>query len=173
VTLYHTIKNTRQVEPSQEDLRRIAGEREITRTALASWSEQTPQLDFAEPVEGPISSVFGLRRFFNEQPRKPHSGLDIAAAQGTPIRAPAAGTVLHAGEFFFSGNVVYLDHGSGLVTMYAHMDQIDVDTGQQIGRGQVIGAVGMTGRVTGAHLHWGVYLNEAAVDPTLFLAAGE
>ncbi len=165
-----TIKNKRMVNPEKRDMERIAREQRRIRQALASWNDQTPEtLRFLLPVEGPVSSPFGLRRFFNEQPRKPHSGLDLAAPEGTPIRAPAAGRITDAGDFFFNGNTVFIDHGQGLVTMYCHLSRIDVEPGQKVASGEVIGAVGQTGRVTGAHLHWGVSLNDARVDPTLFL----
>ena len=180
-TQHITIKDKRKVNPSKQDLARIGKEKARIRQALARFSEQdVVVLSLALPVEGPTSSPFGLRRYFNEQPRKPHSGLDIAAPKGTPIRAPAPGRVIDTGDFFFNGNTVFLDHGQGLVTMYCHMDHIDVKPGQRLETGDRLGTVGMTGRVTGPHLHWGVSLNDARVDPALFLqdldrtaAAGE
>jgi len=177
-TQHLTIKNKRMVNPEKQDLERISREQQRIRKALATWNDARPDtLRFRLPVDGPLSSPFGLRRFFNEQPRKPHSGLDIAAEEGTPIRAPAGGQVLDTGDFFFNGNTVFIDHGQGLVTMYCHLSRIDVRPGQQLQTGDVLGAVGKTGRVTGAHLHWGVSLNDARVDPTLFLeprpSAGE
>lgn len=164
-----TVPNRRHVDPNPDDLKRINAERERTRAAVASWTTVMPRLDFDLPLRGRVSSTFGLRRYFNDQPRQPHSGLDIAAPTGTPILAPADGRVVEAGEFFFSGNVLYIDHGQGVITMYAHMDRIDVKPGERVKRGQAIGKVGMTGRVTGPHLHWTVYLNRTAVDPELFL----
>jgi len=165
-----TIKNKRMVNPEKRDMERIGREQRQIKKALASWNEQSPEtLRFLLPVEGPMSSPFGLRRFFNEQARKPHSGLDLAAPEGTPIKAPASGRIADTGDFFFNGNTVFIDHGQGLVTMYCHMSRIDVEPGQQVAGGEIIGAVGKTGRVTGAHLHWGVSLNDARVDPMLFL----
>jgi murein DD-endopeptidase MepM/ murein hydrolase activator NlpD len=165
-----TIKNKRMVNPEKRDMERIGREQRQIKKALAAWNEHSPDtLRFLLPVEGPMSSPFGLRRFFNEQARRPHSGLDLAAAEGTPIKAPASGRIADTGDFFFNGNTVFIDHGQGLVTMYCHMSRIDVEPGHQVAAGEVIGAVGKTGRVTGAHLHWGVSLNDARVDPMLFL----
>lgn len=164
-----TIKNRRMVNPNAQDLERIAQERERKRRAKASWSQTDPQLAFLQPVDGQISGSFGRRRVFNGQPRNPHSGMDIAAPRGTPVKAPAAGRVVEVGNFFFSGNVIYIEHGQGLVTLYAHLDSVDVEKGQQVQAGQVIGRVGATGRVTGPHLHWSVGLNNTWVDPALFL----
>ena len=167
---YITLKNKRMVNPEKRDMKRIGSEQQRIRKALAIWSPQTPKtLQLELPVNGPVSSTFGLRRFFNNQPRKPHSGLDLAAAEGTPVKAPASGSVVDTGEFFFNGNTVFIDHGQGLVTMYCHLSRIDVEPGQQVSNGEVIGAVGKTGRVTGAHLHWSVSLNDARIDPEFLL----
>jgi murein DD-endopeptidase MepM/ murein hydrolase activator NlpD len=164
-----TIKNKRKVNPNKEDMKRIRSERGRINSALRHWQQQAVvETRFTLPVNGRLSSPFGLRRFFNEQPRKPHSGIDIAAPEGTAIVAPAAGRVIENGDFFFNGNSVFIDHGQGLVTMYCHMNRIDVKPGQHVARGETIGAVGQTGRVTGPHLHWSVSLNDARVDPALF-----
>lgn len=167
-----TITNRRQVNPNDQDLERITKERAKINAALSVWSETNPiDMVFGIPVDGRESSPFGLRRFFNDQPRRPHSGLDIAAPQGTSIRAPAEGTVVDTGDFFFNGRTVFIDHGQGLVTMYCHLSEIAVAPGQRLEPGEVIGQVGATGRVTGPHLHWSVSLNRAMVDPSLFLEA--
>lgn len=163
--------DSRTVEPSPEDMKRIEAEKIKQEQARIYWSETDVQYGFITPVSGPTSSIFGLRRVFNNQPRNPHSGLDIAAPEGTPILAVEAGTVIEADNFFFSGNVVYIDHGQGLITMYAHMHDMTVKKGDKISRGQLIGHVGQTGRVTGPHLHLGVILNQTLVDPVLFLPA--
>ena len=169
-TQHITIQDKRKVNPLAQDMKRIESETARINAAFARWSDTlADDLSFALPVNGEFSSPFGLRRFYNEQPRQPHSGLDIAATTGTPIHAPASGVVIDTGNFFFNGNTVLIDHGQGLVTMYCHMDSIGVKKGQTIKRGDAIGGVGATGRVTGAHLHWSVSLNNARVDPRLFL----
>lgn len=166
---YLTITNKRKVNPYENDMPRILSEKRRKQAARQHWSDQAVQSNFMVPVDGRISSIFGLRRFFNNQPRRPHSGLDIAAPQGTPVKAVAAGRVIESGDFFFSGNMVYLDHGQGLLTLYAHLHDIGVKTGDTVSAGQVIGSVGETGRVTGPHLHLAVIANQATVDPLLFL----
>ncbi len=166
---YLTIKNKRKVNPNKTDMKRIQSERGRINAALRHWEPQAEiETHFSLPLKGRFSSPFGLRRFFNKQPRKPHSGIDIAAPKGTPIHAPAAGKIIERGEFFFNGKSVFIEHGQGLVTLYAHMSRIDVEPGQRVSRGEIIGAVGQTGRATGPHLHWGVSLNNARVDPALF-----
>jgi murein DD-endopeptidase MepM/ murein hydrolase activator NlpD len=169
-TQHLTIKNERQVTPAPDDLQRIESETKRSNTALSKFTTgATPVFALQSPVEGQRSDSYGSRRYFNGQPRNPHSGMDIAAAKGTPIRAPASGTVVEAGNFFFNGNTLFIDHGYGLVTMYCHLDEIKVKVGDRLAAGDLLGTVGATGRVTGPHLHWGVALNRAMVDPALFL----
>lgn len=169
-TQHLTIKNERQVNPKPEDLKRIETERERSDAALSRFTtDATPVFALQPPVTGERSDSYGSRRYFNGQPRNPHSGMDIAAAKGTPIHSPAAGTVVEAGSFFFNGNTLFIDHGYGLVTMYCHLEQINVKVGDRLAAGDLVGTVGATGRVTGPHLHWGVALNRAMVDPALFL----
>lgn len=165
-----TLKNKRMVNPTREDMKRIGRDSGEIRAAFTTWREiETPPLTFDLPVEGPVSGVFGTRRFFNNQERQPHSGVDLAAPRGTPIRAPADGVVVGTGDYFFNGRTVFIDHGQGLISMYNHMDRIAVALGDSVKRGQRIGDVGMTGRVTGPHLHWGVSLNNVRVDPLMFV----
>ena len=160
-----------QVNLSPENEARVKRESEKQRAALDSFSAIVPPtLRFRQPVPGPRSSSFGLRRVFNGESRRPHGGMDIAAPTGTPILAPLAGRVVDVGSYFFNGNNVIVDHGQGVLTMYCHLSKIRVSVGQELDTGEVIGEVGATGRVTGPHLHWGVSLNGSWVDPALFLA---
>ncbi len=169
-TQHITIKDKRKVNPYKKDIDRIIKEKKTIVSALRNWSDKDDvPLQFVLPVSGRFSSPFGLRRYFNEQARKPHSGLDIAAPEGTPILAPADGKIINTGDYFFNGNTIFIDHGQGLITMYCHMNSIDVKTGSRVKSGQQIGTIGMTGRVTGPHLHWGVSLNNARIEPKLLL----
>jgi murein DD-endopeptidase MepM/ murein hydrolase activator NlpD len=159
-----------QVNLSTADLARVNEEKIRIDHALSRWTEPPPEsLRFPQPVAGPHSSSFGMRRVFNGESRNPHSGMDIAAPSGTPVLVPIAGTVVDTGGYFFNGNTVFVDHGRGLISMYCHLSAIDVQPGQRLAAGTRIGAVGMTGRATGPHLHWGLSLNRAWVDPELFL----
>jgi len=160
----------RKADPLPEDLKRIDAETARTERALATYTESlSPTWRWTVPVPGERSDSYGKRRVFNGLPRKPHSGMDIAAPTGTPIRNPAAGRVVETGDFFFNGNTVFIDHGQGVLTMYCHLSRIDVKTGDAVKEGDVLGLVGATGRVTGPHLHWGVSVNRAMVDPELLL----
>jgi murein DD-endopeptidase MepM/ murein hydrolase activator NlpD len=162
------------VDLTEEQLNRAGRERKIIDGALINWRDvDLTDLSLIEPVAGRRSSSFGLRRFFNEQPRAPHKGMDVAANLGTPVIAPGDGTVTATGNYFFNGNTVIIDHGQGFVTMYCHLDEIGVEEGQQLTAGMPIGKVGATGRVTGPHLHFGTYLNGNAVDPALLLVPVE
>ncbi|MGE4553255.1 MAG: M23 family metallopeptidase, partial [Desulfovibrionaceae bacterium] len=153
-----TVEN-KYVAPSSENLERILREQaEVNKVLAAPAAPRRYALPFLRPVPGGISSDFGLRRFFNNEPRKPHSGVDLRAAAGDPVRACADGVVLLAADHYYSGRAVYLDHGEGVLSMYFHLSRVDVKTGDVVRRGDVLGAAGATGRVTGPHLHWGVYV---------------
>jgi len=168
---YLTIKKKRMVTGfTEQDLKKINADKIAISKAKAIWTEQAINTDFIAPVDGRLSSLFGLKRFYNNIPKRPHSGLDIAAPTGTAILAPASAIVIDTGSYYFNGNTVFLDHGQGLLSAYLHMNKITVKPGQQVKQGEPLGTVGETGRVTGPHLHWMVYLNNTPVDPALFIA---
>jgi murein DD-endopeptidase MepM/ murein hydrolase activator NlpD len=167
-----TLKNQRQVNPNPDDLKRIEQELDVQVRAYRSFTPGTPSnLLLDKPVDGPLSSKFGVRRFFNGEERNPHAGLDFAVPAGTPIKSPAAGKVILIGNYFFNGNTVFVDHGQGFISMFCHMSKIDVKVGDTVPRGGVVGRVGSTGRATGPHMHWNVSLNDARVDPAIFINA--
>ena len=161
-----TIENSSMVNLSKEDSERVFKESRLISNALKTYSQiYKSKLDFLKPVDGVISSRYGKKRFINELPRSPHLALDIAAPTGTTIIAPTYGKVILTGNFFYSGNYLILDHGYGLLTSYSHLSVIEVSEGQLVKQGQKIGEVGATGRVTGPHLHWTVYLNGTRINP--------
>jgi murein DD-endopeptidase MepM/ murein hydrolase activator NlpD len=160
-----------QVDLSKLDLERVNREKVVIEHAMSRWTDDQPEtLRMQQPIPGVRTSSFGMRRIFNGQSRNPHSGMDIDGPVGTPVRAPLAGTVIDTGNYFFNGNTVFVDHGRGMISMYCHLSAIDVIPGQRVAAGTTLGKVGMTGRVTGPHLHWGLSLNRAWVDPELFVA---
>jgi len=166
------LKNPRQVNPNAEDEARIAKEQVLLGPAWKALGEGlVPTLTFIQPTPGSLTASFGMRRIFNGEPRSPHSGLDIRAPQGQVVRAPAAGKVVLTGDFFYSGNAVFLAHGEGVVSLLCHLSRVSVKEGQVVKAGEPIGQVGMTGRATGPHLHWSLSLNNARVDPRLFLGS--
>lgn len=165
----------RKVTPSDSDLRDIEKEQKLIRTALLDitplpyWSE-----GFIMPVKGRISGSFGGQRIMNKIKKNPHAGMDIAAPAGTPIAAAAEGIVtLAEPDLFYSGNVVILDHGYGLHTIYAHLQEINVKPGDKLKRGDILGLVGSTGRATGPHLHWGASLSGTKFNPLSLLNLGK
>jgi biotin carboxyl carrier protein len=160
------------VDLTPENQARYERERDHTIELLAKPPSPNPTaLRMIAPVAGNRSASFGLRRVFNGQSRNPHSGMDIAAGTGTPFVAPLAGTIIDVGDYYFNGGTVWMDHGGGLLSMFCHLSQKSVKVGDVVKQGQVLGAVGATGRVTGPHLHWSVNLNRVMVNPALFLGS--
>jgi hypothetical protein len=167
-----TLEDKGKVQLSASDLARAEREIAVIQKLKRHWrAAQDTDLAFIFPAEGKLASRFGLRRFFNGEPRAPHVGLDVAVDSGTPVKASAQGQVLAVDDYFFNGKTIFVDHGNGLITMYCHLERIDVKTGETVSKGQRIGLSGKTGRATGPHLHWSVVLNGAMVDPELFIPA--
>jgi murein DD-endopeptidase MepM/ murein hydrolase activator NlpD len=156
----------RTVTLSEEDLKRAAVERvDIVAAINTQTDERYWRTPFTLPVTGPISGSFGSRRVYNGKPGGYHSGLDIAAPKGKPVKSSSEGRVVFVGELFYTGNSVFIDHGLGLVTGYYHLDTVAVDVGAVVDGAAVIGTIGSTGRSTGPHLHWSTYLEGVKVDP--------
>ena len=166
-----TISNEEYVSPSEKMLPRIREEYNLSQEAKNTVSlMKIKNWKMIKPVQGVMSSEFGVRRFINDEPRNRHSGMDIAAPEGTEVKAPLSGEVIIASTFFYKGNVIYVNHGAGLVSSYSHLSKIEVKNGDKIKTGDVLGLVGQTGRVTGPHLHWEIYLLGIAINPEVFLA---
>ena len=165
-----TLKDSSKVTLSDDDAARAVAEIATIQQLKRHWREApNADSDFQLPAKGRLASRFGLRRYFNGEARAPHSGLDLAVGRGTPIGASAPGQVLAVGDYFFNGKTVFVDHGNGLISMYCHLERIDVAAGDSVARGQRVGLSGMSGRASGPHLHWSVILNGAMVDPELFV----
>jgi murein DD-endopeptidase MepM/ murein hydrolase activator NlpD len=159
------------VEPDRATLARIEREQ---RLLAGLWSKTAAEPSwrgtFLPPADGSPGSAFGLRRFFNGEPRSPHAGIDFRAPEGAPVRASNRGRVVLARELFFTGNTVVIDHGCGLFTLYVHLSELGVHRSEWVDRGREIGKVGMTGRATGPHLHFAVRLGDARIDPEALLS---
>ncbi|MBL8671533.1 MAG: M23 family metallopeptidase [Alphaproteobacteria bacterium] len=159
---------TKMVSPDPKDLERI---KEEGRRAATVRTANTPELwwkaPFVWPVKGRISGVYGSQRILNGEPRSPHWGVDVAAPTGTPVVAPAAGIVRLSDDFYLTGLTVIIDHGYGVYSSLVHLSEMTVKDGQQVQQGETIGRVGMTGRATGPHLHWGMNLFNIRIDPEL------
>lgn len=162
---------SRKVSPSKKDVEKIIEDRKsINSSKLLGVQEKLFKGKFIIPVEGRISGIFGSQRILNDIPKRPHYGLDIAADKGTKIISPSNGIIkLVSKDMFYTGKTIIIDHGIGLITIYAHLDKILVEEGQFISKGDRIGEVGSTGRATGPHLHWGVYLKKKPIDPMVLI----
>lgn len=160
----------KQVDLSKADLERAASEKKLVLAALETKSpHRLWRGPWVDPVKAPVTSAFGRQTRINGVLNdRPHLGTDFGAAAGTPIKAPAEGIVILTGDHFFAGRSVYLDHGQGLISMYFHLSEIKIRDGEQIKQGQILGLSGASGRVAGAHLHYGLYLNQARIDPVAF-----
>ena len=166
-----TISNNDFISPGEELQPRIRREYELSQAAKNTFTPiKLKDWAMIKTTKGLISSEFGVRRFINSQPRNRHGGMDIAAPEGTEVLAPLSGEVIIASNFFYKGNVIYINHGAGLVSSYSHLSKIEVKNGDKVKKGDLIGLIGQTGRVTGPHLHWEVYLMGTAINPEIFLA---
>lgn len=165
----------RKVTPSDSDTAAIDLERKVVRTALQTSNNNSWwKTGFIMPVEGRISGQFGGQRIMNNIPKNPHQGMDIAAKEGLPVKASADGEVVTAyPDLFYSGNVIVIDHGSGLQTIYAHLKDMNVKRGDKVKQGDIIGTVGKTGRATGPHLHWGASWQNIRFNPQSLLKVSE
>lgn len=167
----HLEVEPKYVEPPAAVLERIERERSILREIYTRrLPAESPARPFTKPVPGERSAVFGSRRVFNGVPKSPHSGVDLRAPSGTPVKASGPGIVVLAANLYYSGNLVIIDHGGGLVTLYAHLSSIKVEKGERVSAGQLLGLSGSTGRITGPHLHWGAKIGGIPFDPAALTA---
>ncbi|MDF2444925.1 MAG: peptidase family protein [Moraxellaceae bacterium] len=166
------LRDNKHVHPGPEELARYEREASEQQAVYRAYTP-SPAIwpAFIQPTRGAANASFGRKRFFNGEPRAPHLGMDIAAPEGQPVIAPADGVVARTGDYFFNGRTVMIDHGQGLFSMLCHLREISVKTGDRVRQGDLVGAVGKTGRATGPHLHWTVSLNDARIDPLLVLPA--
>ena len=161
--------NTKYTQPSDDVIKRIISENKKLNKVRNKWVNIKNDFNFISPVDGIITGIFGTRRFYNGIEGKYHNGLDIAAPIGTDISSPSTGKVLLVGDYFYNGKFIYLDHGQNLKRIFIHLNEILVDVGDEVEKGQIIGRVGSTGKSTGPHLHWSVTLNSVYIDPEIFI----
>lgn len=158
------------VNPPAADAARIAEEAQRLASLFTQTTARAWRGPFQVPVPGAATSSFGRLTVLNGQSRGRHQGADFRAASGTPVAAPNAGRIVLAEDLYFSGNTVVIDHGLGMFSLLAHLSRIDVAAGRDVARGEVLGASGATGRVTGPHLHWALRMSEFSVDPLSVVA---
>ena len=162
--------NKAMVDPPAELMARIERESAHLKTVRSRWRDNhATDAAFVLPAAGRLSSRFGVARVLNGKPRSPHAGLDVAVGVGTPLVAPGDGIVIDTGDYYFCGKTLFIDHGNGLISLYCHLSEHIAKIGDAVKQGERVGLSGGTGRATGPHLHWSVYLNGTAVEPELFL----
>ena len=167
-----TLKDNAMVEPPPEVMARIETESTHLKTVRSHWRESVAtDAAFTLPAKGRLSGRFGGSRVLNGKPRAPHAGLDVAVMTGTPVLAPGAGVVLDTGDYYFCGKTMFIDHGNGLLSLFCHLSEHTAQVGDSVRKGQAVARSGATGRASGPHLHWSVYLNGVSVEPELFVAA--
>lgn len=167
-----TLKDNAMVEPPADVIARIERESAHLKTVRSTWREDTAtSAAFTLPAKGRLSGRFGSSRVLNGKPRAPHAGLDVAIGTGTPVVSPSDGVILDAGDYYFCGKTMFIDHGNGLLSMFCHLSEHTAKVGERVAKGQAVARSGATGRASGPHLHWTVYLNGVSVEPELFFAA--
>ena len=165
-----TLKDNAMVDPPPEVMARIEAESAHLSNVRATWRESAnTNASFALPAKGRLSGRFGGQRVLNGKPRSPHAGLDVAIGTGTPVRAPGDGVVLDTGDYYFCGKTMFIDHGNGLLSLFCHLSEHTTKVGDSVRKGQAVARSGATGRASGPHLHWSVYLNGVSVEPELFV----
>lgn len=167
-----TLRDQAMVEPPADVMARIERESAHLKAVRSQWRE-TAATDaaFVQPAKGRLSGRFGGSRVLNGKPRAPHAGLDVAVMTGTAVLAPADGVILDIGDYYFCGKTMFIDHGNGLLSLFCHLSEWDAKVGDSVRKGQAVARSGATGRASGPHLHWSVYLNGTSVEPELFLPA--
>ena len=162
-------KKEKYITPSKKHITRIVAEAKILKSAKIIFSNLTIKKNFISPTTGIQTGVFGSRRFFNNQPRRPHSGIDIANKLNTDIKSINDGKVILTGNYYFNGKTIFIDHGKGLISVYIHLNNILISQGDSLKKGDIIGKMGKTGRATGVHLHYGILLNQVVINPSLLI----